>query len=109
MPSRKCACGCGRALQGQRSTRRYHSDACRLKNHRRPTPTRTVSGARVAEKPPQPSAPLSLDGDETLTDTNVYCGGCGSVMAKLEGPVQAPAYCSSCVAREACPCFNRPA
>jgi hypothetical protein len=108
---RLCACGCGRTLQGQRSTRRFFSDACRLKNHRRGTPTTTVSGARVAEKRPQPPIPLSAQGGETLTDTiprEVYCAGCGALMAKLHGPVQAPAYCSSCVAQEACPCYNRP-
>ncbi len=112
MPSRNCACGCGRALNGQRSTRRYHSDACRLKNHRRATPTTTVSGARIAEKQPQPPAPLSVDEGETLTDTiprEVYCGSCGALMTKLEGPVQAPAYCASCVGQETCPCFSRPA
>ncbi len=34
MPSRKCACGCGRPLKGQRRTRRYYSDACRKKHTR---------------------------------------------------------------------------
>ena len=89
MARRKCACGCGRPVTGRRS-RRYCSDACRKRHDRggsktphrnaskrpqRGGETRTSEGAALRHYP---------DGqDVRVTDTDVYCSGCGRLLPNL--------------------------
>ncbi len=97
---RCCACGCGRPVNGRRSTRRFASTACRVRAHRGRGPNVDSPPRQMAKKPPQQARPLSQATPHdrvTLTDgPDVACGGCGVVLPGLEGPLPAPAYCRAC-------------
>jgi hypothetical protein len=97
--SRLCACGCGQPLTGRKS-KRFYSDACRVKTHRRGVPQIDSKVPPVAENPLQGSEAVSQDTPVTetyLEPREVHCRGCGSLMPKLEGPLPVPAYCRECV------------
>ena len=85
-----CACGCRRAIVGRRS-KRFYSDACRVRAHRGARPT----AAEVAENPLQRGQVIRRDGGVTLT-RDVHCRGCGSVLSKIRGPLPVAAYCRKC-------------
>jgi len=109
MSGRPCACGCGQPVTGRRS-RRFYSDACRVKAHRGDPSSAAAKVAHVGENPLQSSGVAPQDGSVTLTDTKpAYCVGCGELMPRLEGPLPVPAFCADCVREERCPCYNRPA
>ena len=95
---RLCACGCGQPVTGRRS-RRFYSDACRVKAHRRGAPRVNSKVATVAENPLQGVGAVSQDTSvpETYLGTReVFCPGCGSPMPRLRGPLPVPAYCREC-------------
>ena len=96
---RLCACGCGRPVSGRR-TRKFYSDACRVRAHRGSGPDIAANRPRAAENPLHSGRAVSQGGDVTLSDTklcDVRCVRCGSQLAGLRGPLQEPAYCRRCV------------
>jgi len=106
-----CACGCGKAIAGERSTRRFYSPTCRKRaeragaRHRIDSPD--TAGRQDAGSRPKA---VSAGGGVTLSDSRpVHCAGCYELMPKLEGPIPAPVYCAACVAVGLCDCASRPA
>lgn len=108
---RLCACGCGQPITGRRS-KRFYSDAHRKRHHRGSTPHQNVPLAGPAGREsrtranPAPAIPVVR-----VTDTEpreVRCP-CGRLMPRIDGPLQASAYCADCMEDERCPCYNRPA
>ncbi len=109
--SKPCACGCGQVVNGQRSSRRFYTDACRVKAHRGRAPNGDSQVGQRAEKPLQRGRVIPRHGAVTLTDTiapEVHCP-CGRPLPKVPGPLPVVAYCSDCVADRRCPCYGRPA
>ena len=96
---RLCACGCGRPVTGRRS-KRFYSDACRVRAHRGSGPEIAANGPRAAENPLHSGGAVSQGGDVTLADTKlcaVRCSGCWCVLPRLRGPLPVRAYCRECV------------
>ncbi len=73
------------------------SEANRMRSGMRQAPQRhqVERETRANGEATQPHLPPNQD--NRVTDTNVYCGRCESVMPNLEGPLPCPAYCKGCV------------
>ena len=83
-----CECGCGRSVEGRRTTRRYSSASCRKRAER-------ARGGQGGLSNPRSD---SVHEGVTLTRSRpVHCAGCAEPMPKLEGPLPVAAYCRDCV------------
>ncbi len=109
--ARACACGCERAVEGERSTRLYYSATCRKRAERK----RNGGGVGVGQESMQTlhgtertgtgARSVRQYGHVTVSDAQpVFCAGsgCGGLVAGLEGPLPVPVYCGGCVAKGAC-------
>jgi len=101
---------CGSSFAGRKS-RRFCSDACRVKNHRRGTSSSLVRVPDKTENPlhgAKPAPECAGDLNVTPTDTAVRCSSCGELMSDLVGPLPVATFCKDCVAAGGCPCSSRP-
>ena len=102
---RPCACGCGRMVKGERRSRRFYSDVCRVRWNRR---QKNTSAPTLAKRAAGRTGAVSLDRPVTLTTERraVHCRGCGEELTTLDGPLPCPAYCLDCAAVGACGCVS---
>ncbi len=105
---RLCGCGCGQPVTGRKS-KRFCSDACPAKNHRRSHSDSAARASAEGANPLHEGGAVSDhvgDGSVTVTDREVRCSGCGSPISRLVGPLPVASYCRGCVEGGRCPCHG---